>query len=142
MAANAQLRTFAQPRILLQMIPLTHLEKSILDAICMEERLSMPTLREVLATASVSIRENTGHGFYTSLQLTVSNDGPWKPMIDGPYARMLDMGDDAVMGSILWCSERGPETLEVFQYGDAAGTTVDLKTFDLETLRFSDIVYQ
>jgi len=73
------------------------------------------------------------------LQLTVSDDGPWTQIIDGPSARMLDMGDDAVMGFILWCSQRGPETLEGFQYGDAAGNTVDLHTFDLEMLRFSEI---
>jgi hypothetical protein len=121
------------------MVPLTHLERSILDAICMVERPSMPKLREVLSTAVVSTRDNTGHGFYTRLQLMVPANGPWMQMIDGPSARMLHMGDDAVMGFILWCSERGPETLERFQYGDAAGNTVDLHTFDLEALRFSEI---
>jgi len=121
------------------MVQFTHLERSILDAICMVERPSMPKLREVLSTAVASTRENTGHGFYTRLQLTVSDDGPWTQIIDGPSARMLDMGDDAVMGFILWCSQRGPETLEGFQYGDAAGNTVDLHTFDLEMLRFSEI---
>lgn len=62
-------------------------------------------------------------------------------MIDGPCARMLDMGDDALMGFILWCSERGPETLEGFQFGDAEGETVDLKTRHLGALRFSEISY-
>lgn len=107
----------------------------------MAELTSMPKLRDVLSTAGVSNRENTGHGFYTRLQLTASDDGPWAQMINGPCARMLEMGDDAVMGFILWCSERGPQTLEGFQCGDTAGNTVDLRTFDLETLRFSEIAY-
>lgn len=130
-----------QQFISLYMVPLTHLERSILDAICTAERPSMPKLLEILSTAIVSTRENTGHGFYTRLQLTASDDGPWVQMINGPSARMLDMGDDAVMGFILWCSERGPETLEGFQCGDAAGNTVTLNTFDLGALRFSEIAY-
>jgi len=101
----------------------------------------MSKLRQILSTAVVSTRENTGHGFYTRLQLTASDDGPWIQMINGPCARMLDMGDDAVMGFILWCSEREPETLEGFLCGDAAGNTVDLKTFDLGALRFCEIAY-
>jgi len=109
MTAFAHLRALARSCTLLHMVQFTHLERSILDAICMIERPSMPKLREVLSTAVVSTRENTGHGFYTRLQLTVSDDGPWTQMIVGPSARMLDMGDDAVMGFILWCSQRGPD---------------------------------
>ncbi len=123
------------------MLTITHLERSILDAICMVESPSMPALREVLSTAVVVSRENTGHGFYTKLRLTAPCDGRWMQMIDGPCARMFDMRDDALMGFILWCSEHGPETLEGFQFGDAKGDTVDLKTRDLGTLRFSEIAY-
>lgn len=123
------------------MLTLTHLERSVLDAICMVERPSMPALRDVLSTAFVASRENTGHGFYTELQITAPHDGRWMQMIGGPCARMLDMGDDAVMGFILWCSEQGPTTLEGFQLGDAAGDTVDLTTRDLAKLRCSEIAY-
>ena len=101
----------------------------------------MPALREALSKALVISRDNTGHGFYTAFRTTAPQDGAWVHMIDGPCARMLDMGEDAVMGFILWCSERGPTTLEGFQFGDSAGDTVDLRTRDLGALRFSEIAY-
>lgn len=121
------------------MVPLTQLERSILDAICMRERRSFPKLREVLSTAVVSNRENTGYGFYTTLHLTAIDVIPCF-QFDGPYVRMLDMGDDAAMGFMLWCSEQGPRTLEGWQIGEE-GNLVDLHTFDLETLRFSAILW-
>jgi hypothetical protein len=123
------------------MMTFTHLERSILNAICDVERANMSALREALSTAVVASRENTGHGFYTHFRTAAFDRARWTQMIRGPSARMLDMGMDAVMGFILWCSEQGPTTLEGFQLGDAAGDTVDLKTRDLETLRFSEIAY-
>lgn len=119
----------------------THLEKSILDAICAVERVDTPALCEVLSTAIVASRENTGHGFYTHFRTTAPVRANWERVIDGPCARMLDMGTDAMMGFILWCSEQGPTTLEGFQFGDVAGNTIDLRTRDLEALRFSEITY-
>lgn len=122
-------------------MPFTHLERSILDVICAVERPDMPTLREVLTTAVVVSRENTGHGFYTHFRTSASTGGRWIRMIDGPSASMVDMGIDAVMGFILWCSEIGPTTLEGYQLGDAAGNTVDLATRELDTLQFSEITF-
>lgn len=52
---------------------------------------------------------------------------------------MLAMGDGMIMGFILWCENGYPQSLEGFQYGDAKGDTVDLKTYDLATLMFSHI---
>ena len=123
------------------MMTFTHLEESILDAICAVERADTPALREVLSTAIVTTRENTGHGFYTHFRTTAPESAHWKHIINGPCARMLDMGMDAMMGFILWCSEQGPTTLEGFQLGDAAGDTIDLRSRNLETLRFSEIAY-
>lgn len=101
----------------------------------------MPALQEVLSTAVVATRENTGHGFYTELRTAAPRNERWINKINGPCARMLDMGEDAVMGFILWCSEQGPTTLEGFQLGDSSGHTVDLRTRDLGALRFSEIAY-
>jgi hypothetical protein len=123
-----------------QMLTFTPLEKSVLDTICMMERPSMPRLREVLSTGVVTSRENTGHGFYTRFLTTARKDDHWTPMIDGPYARMLDMGEGALMCFFLWCAEQGPTTLEGFQLGNA-GASVDLKARDLGTLRFSEVAY-
>ncbi|WP_143058541.1 hypothetical protein [Sphingomonas sp. OV641] len=124
-----------------KMLTFTHLERSILDAICLVERPSIPGLQEILSTATVVSRDNTGHGFYTKFRTAPLQDERWENMIPGPIARMLDMGEDALMGFILWCSEQGSNTLEGFQLGDSAGDTVDLKTRDLGALRFSDIGY-
>jgi hypothetical protein len=120
------------------MLTFTPLERSVLDAICTAERATSPTLSEVLSTALVTSRDNTGHGFYTAFQTTAraAKDTPWIHMIDGPFVHMLDMGDDALMGFILWCSDDGPTTLEGYQLGDPAGNTVDLKTTDLSKLQF------
>lgn len=122
------------------MLAFIYLEKSILDAIGKVERPSLPMLSEVLSTAVVGSRENTGHGFYTKLTTAVQGVR-WAHMIDGPSARMLNMGDDAVMGFILWCSDQGPTTLEGFQFGDSTRKTVDLRTRDLGELRFSELLY-
>jgi len=119
----------------------THLEENVLAAICAVEPADAPILYKLLSTAVVVSRENTGHGFYTEFTTTASESGPWQRMIKGPCARMLDMGEDAVMSFILWCSEQGPTTLEGFQLGDAAGDTIDPRKRDLESLRFSEIGY-
>jgi len=129
------------------MLAFTHLERSVLDAICMEEHPSMPALQEALSSAAVLSRENTGLGFYTEFQTAhppapSSDEGTrWASMIEGPCARMLGMGEEALMGFILWCSEDGPTTLEGFQLGDSAGDTVDLKIHDLQALQFSEVGY-
>lgn len=119
----------------------TQLERSVLDAIFAVQRPDMPTLHDVLTTAVVVSRENTGHGFFTHFRTSASTGRRWVRMIDGPSASMVDMGIDAVMGFILWCSELGPTTLEGYQLGDAAGNTVDLATRELDALQFSEITY-
>jgi hypothetical protein len=123
------------------MTPFTHLERSVLDAICTAESSTMPALRGVLSEAIVVSRDNTGHGFYTEFRTAPIQGATWTSMISGPSALMSDMGAGAVMGFILWCSGQGPTTLEGVQLGDAVGATVDLKGYDLEALRFKSIGY-
>jgi hypothetical protein len=118
----------------------THLEKSVLDAICDAQSSALPGLAEVLSTAVVVSRENTGHGFYTNFRAASGTyQLTWPRPIAGPNARMIGLGDDARMGFLLWCSEDEPNSLEGFQYGDTNGQTVDLKALDLASLRFSEL---
>ncbi|HEX8388492.1 MAG TPA: hypothetical protein VF636_05705 [Sphingomonas sp.] len=123
------------------MLTFTPLEKSVLDAICKAEYATLPSLSEVLSNARIMSRDNTGHGFYTEFQTyaCATSGALWPSMIDGPSVRMLDMGDNALMGFILWCSESGPTTLEGYQLGDSVGNTIDLRERDLTKLRFRAI---
>jgi hypothetical protein len=120
----------------------TQLERSVLDAICQTQGGALTGLAELLSTAVPVGRENTGHGFYTTYRATSATfQSTWRRPIAGPNVRMLGLGEDAMMGFLLWCSEDESHTLEGFQYGDATGQTVDLKTFELADLRFREIAW-
>ena len=123
-----------------RVLEFTHLEKSVLDAIGDAQGGALPGLAELLSTAVIVSRENTGHGFYTDFRAAPGTfKSTWIRPIAGPNVHMVGLGDDAMIGFLLWCSEDEPNSLEGFQYGDANGQTVDLKTFDLADLRFSAI---
>ncbi|MDC7677245.1 hypothetical protein [Asticcacaulis machinosus] len=119
----------------------TPLETAVLDNICADYGDFGETLRALLASAKVSERDNTGHGFYTTIIVnkTLPAIAPELARIDGPDAHMLGMGEGMIMGFILWCENGYPQSLEAFQYGDAKGDTIDLKQYDLSALRFSHI---
>ncbi|KHL24223.1 hypothetical protein PK98_14655 [Croceibacterium mercuriale] len=119
------------------MLSFTQLETSVLDAISAENREALPPLSAFLASAVVVRRENTGHGFYTYFESDPANGSlVWPRPIYGPHAYMVGMGEEALMGFLLWCSGDEPSALEGYQYGDSTGETVDLKTIDLADLRF------
>jgi hypothetical protein len=117
----------------------THLERAILDAICDSQGEGADSLRSLLSDARPLERDNTGHGFYTTLE--VGRDRPAlaaKPgLLDGPIAHMLDMGAGMMMGFILWFDSGYPNCLEGYQYCDNSGDTVDLRERDLASLSFS-----
>jgi hypothetical protein len=123
---------------------LTFLERGALDAICRAgdpeidaENLSL--LVKLLSNARISARDNTGHGFYTKLEIDRTLTPPLRipTMIPGPHAWMVGLGEDATISFILWITDGYPATLEGFQNGDIEGNTVDLTTFDLGDLVFS-----
>jgi hypothetical protein len=115
----------------------THLEKCVLDAMSNEHGDTLPHFAEYLSAAEFVRRDNTGHGFYTYFRSAASDVDPsWPRPIEGPHAYMTGMGDDALMGFLLFCDVGEPTALEGFQYGDSTGCTVDLRTWDLSTLRF------
>ena len=51
------------------------------------------------------------------------------------------MGEEVLMGFIMWVNMDGANTLEGFQFCDAAGGETDLKARDLSELRFSELVW-
>lgn len=122
------------------MLTFTDLEQSVIDAICDAQRDTLAGLTEFMSSAEVLSRENTGHGFYTYFRAApLDPHCVWPHPISGPNAKMIGLGEDALMGFLLWCSTGEPSVLEGFQYGDVTGETVDLKTFDLTTLSFSQL---
>ena len=120
----------------------TYLERSVLDSIGTRYGAAHPGIAERMRTAVYLSRENTGHGFYTEFVSSAGTPEPSWPTIECPYARMVHMGNGAIMGFILWVGMNGANTLEGFQFGDAAGEYVDLKARNLADLDFSELEWQ
>ena len=117
----------------------TSLERAVLDVIC--DGQPDGALRGLLATARVTERDNTGHGFFTYFEVDrglPSFDHPSRAIL-GPNAFMEDMGDGNQMGFLVWLENGYPDCLEGFQHGDLRGNTVDLKLRDLRKLRAIEI---
>jgi hypothetical protein len=108
----------------------THLERAVLAAICEVHPDDQTALEAQLSTATVSSRENNGHGFYTRFSVNHGLSAPVRgPQLkDGPVAKIdgLEHG----MGFILWLKEGYACCLEGFGYGENIGT------LNLETIRF------
>lgn len=114
----------------------TGLEQVVLNAICDEQQNIAEPLRKLLATARLSERDNTGHGFYTSFAVDRSKppiDWPLR-LVDGPNAEVEVGGKTLLMGFILWLEGGYPNCLEGFQYGTPSGDDIDLKSTDLSFL--------
>jgi hypothetical protein len=119
----------------------TNLETAVLSLVCETEGKQLSgdqrhLLQSLLTTARVTERINTGHGFYTNFEVdrTLSKlEG--LGMIDAPSMKMEALGDETIMGFILWAKDGYPTTLEGFQCGDRTGTDVDLHEYDLGQLR-------
>jgi hypothetical protein len=104
----------------------TSLELAVLEAIC-------GALRALVATAQVTERDNTGHGFFTYFKVdrTMAPCLQASRAIIGPNAQVGGMGDDNPMGFVIWFEDGFPDCLEGFQHGGS----VDLKLRDLWDLR-------
>jgi hypothetical protein len=119
----------------------TPLEAAVLDATCQDYDEYGVLLRALLASARIASRENTGHGFYTEIEVRrdLPPVHPDCAQMECPIGHMLDMGEGMLMGFLLWLDHGYPTTLEGFQYGDKTGATVDLKRYDLASLRASSL---
>ena len=72
----------------------TDLERDVFELICATQPELAPRIRQLLVSASVTQRENTGHGFFTDFETDGSAppiDWPLR-LIDGPN-RLARMGD-------------------------------------------------
>jgi hypothetical protein len=114
----------------------TSLERAVLDEICDQRLEDGAALRSTFATAVVTHRDNTGHGFYTYFDLGEFGSSVIDRLIDGPIAYMKDMGPGMTMGFIIWPKTATPACLEGYQNCDDYGETVNLKLRDLASLRF------
>ena len=116
----------------------TDLERAVLNAICDAQPGIAKTLRELLTTARLSERDNTGHGFYTAFDVDKSAqplDVPQR-LLDGPNGAVTIGDATLLMGFILWLEDGYPSCLEGFQYCTPDGGSIDLKTVDLNGIRW------
>lgn len=111
----------------------TPLEARVFEIIGISSGHIVVPLREFLERACVTGRENTGHGFYTSLEVEelkfIWPDRVWGPDFE------VRAGDEVLrMGSILWLKDERSACLEAYQYGTPDGRDIDLKEHDLYAL--------
>jgi hypothetical protein len=116
----------------------TGLERAVFSAISQQHQSIGVQLRDLLATARISERENTGHGFYTRFNVDSAMPAITSPerMLSGPNAD-VSVGHEALqMGFVLWLDGGYPVCLEGFQYGTQSGQSIDLKQKRLSDLEW------
>ena len=113
-------------------VDFTPLERAVLAAICEKYPSDRSALEAQLATARVRNRENTGHGFFTKVDVKKTPDTALPPprLRDGPQLVSVH-GLKHGMGFILWLTDGFASSLEGYAYADS---TVEL---DLETAEFT-----
>src|SRR5215475_10301528 len=111
---------------------LSSLEQAVLDAIA----LQVPEVADALASQQgkvrVTARENTGAGFYTTLD--VSHCSP----IKGVVSPLGDVGATVVglehgMGFLLWLRDGHIHMLEGFSYGEST-SSIDFERVAFEAV--------
>ena len=118
------------------MAALTSLEQIVLAAIAEDNREIGLALSDLVASTSVTERKNTGHGFYTTLEIG-RHHAPLQQAPDSVTGPNLDVrvGDQVLMmGFLLWLKDGYPFCLEGFQYGTRAGDHIDLRERELSAL--------
>lgn len=115
---------------------LTTLECAVFAMIGEDHRDTADRLSQLIASANVTMRENTGHGFYTRFEVdrgrppVHQGQGP----VSGPNLDVQVGGEVLMMGFLLWLTDDYPSCLEGFQYCTRAGDQLDLKQEDLNAL--------
>jgi hypothetical protein len=112
----------------------TGLERTVFAQMCDAEPGVAEWLGALLATARLTERDNTGHGFYTTFEVERVLPPVAMQMVDAPNAE-IGVGDEVlIMGFVLWLKDGHPDCLEGFQYGTLAGDDLDLKATGLDDL--------
>jgi hypothetical protein len=116
----------------------TTLELAVLSVIADGHPTISDHIRGLMSSARLSVRDNTGHGFFTSFAVdrTISPLAWTERKLDGPDAEVQVGKQTLLMGFILWLDDGYPSCLEGFQYGMPAGGDLDLKGVDLGDLRW------
>jgi len=118
------------------MAVITKLERAVFALMGEDHPAIAERLARFVASATVTQRQNTGHGFYTTFEVDTrqrtlqSGRGP----VDGPLLDVQVGHQVLTMGFLLWLTDGHPSCLEGFQYGTVAGGHVDLKEVDLNSL--------
>jgi hypothetical protein len=108
----------------------TPLESAVLSATCEMHPEDQVALKAQLSTATLSSRQNSGHGFYTRFSVDHGSSTPVKgPQLkNGPMARIDGLKHG--MGFILWLEKGYANCLEGFGYGE------DISVLNLEAVGF------
>jgi hypothetical protein len=118
----------------------TSLERAVLTFICEEQGAIGNVLRNLLHTAHITKRDNTGHGFYTSFDVDRSLPPSLFPerLVTGPDAPVKVGDQELLMGFILWLKDGYPQCLEGYQYGTKSGDQIDLHRENLSAMLLLD----
>jgi hypothetical protein len=115
----------------------TSLELTVFSLIGEDHPAIAAPLANCIASAEVTERKNTGHGFYTSFE----SADPSSPLrhqgspIEGPNLDVQARHAVLMMGFLLWVKGGHPNCLEGFQYGTRDGNRIDLHEADLAGLK-------
>jgi len=103
---------------------------AVLTAICENYPEDQVALKAQISTATVSGRENNGHGFYTRFRVDRGSNAAVKGsrLKNGPAAQIDGLKHG--MGFILWLKEGYADCLEGFGYGE------NISALNLETVGF------
>jgi hypothetical protein len=108
----------------------TPLESAVLSATCEMHPEDRVALKAQFSTATLSSRQNNGHGFYTRFSVVHESSTPVRgPQLkNGPTARIDGLKHG--MGFILWLEKGYATCLEGFGYEE------DISVLNLETVGF------
>lgn len=119
------------------MTAFTQLELAALQSIFSETPELAPQLERQLSVASVTERENTGVGFFTTISVpptTVAID--WSEPLSGEtHARVPSL--EHGLGFVLFFDDGRIETLEGFTYGSESTASLDLTSLTFEIVKVS-----
>ena len=117
------------------MTAFTELELAALHSIVSETAELAPQFERQLSVATVTGRENTGVGFFTTISMpptTVAIDRV-EPLSGETHARVP--GLEHGLGFVLFLADGRIETLEAFTYGSESTSSLDLANLSFEIVR-------
>jgi hypothetical protein len=117
------------------MATFTELELAALQSIFAETPQLAPDFERQLSVATVTERENTGVGFFTTISVppTAVAIDVSEPLCGETHARIP--GVEHGLGFVLFFRDGRMETLEGFTYGSESTASLDLTNLTFEIVR-------